>query len=268
MTRRLRQMLTHPLVEPQIATLLRSRLVDRPARFALREWLGRRGPYVYRVRENGLRVLIAHRASDVHALDQAFYQHAHEPPPAVLQALRSLGRPIRALDVGANVGIWGLWLHGRLPVAHVTALEPDPDNLGRHRRQIELNRLERSWEVRPNAATLADGPVQFVVGAQANGHIADRAGAGTAEVRGVDIFALLDGIDLLKLDIEGGEWPILADPRFAGIRVPVATVEFHPDGAPGDPRVHAESALQNAGYTTIVSAEGPPGFGTCWGYRT
>ncbi len=255
-------------MEPLVATLLRSRLVDRPWRFALRELGGAPGPSLYRVRDNGLRVAIVHRTPDVNALDQAFYQHAHEPPAAALAVLQRLGRPIRALDVGANVGMWGLWLHGRLDVAHVTGLEPDPENVARHRRLIALNGRAESWDVLPKAATVQDGPVRFILGAESNGRIVPGEEPRAGEVEGVDLFGLLGGIDLLKLDIEGGEWTILDDPRFAEITVPVVTIEFHPDGAPGIPREVAQRALERAGYVTTLVAEGPPGFGVWWGHRT
>jgi FkbM family methyltransferase len=250
-----------------VATLLRSRLVDRSATFALREWRGDRSAHLYRVRESGMRVVINHRTPDLHALDQAFYTHAHEPPPQVLGALRRLGHPLRALDVGANVGIWSLWLHGRFEVEYITGLEPDPENVARHRRQIELNNLHKKWQVVRTAATVADGPVQFTVGAGANGHTAGPGEPGAVRVPGVDVFTLLNGVDVLKLDIEGGEWEILADPRFRSIKVPVVMIEFHPDGAPSEPRLDAQRALVHAGFTTTLASDGPPGFGIWWGHK-
>jgi FkbM family methyltransferase len=250
-----------------VATVLRSRLVDRSATFVVREWHGRGATGVYRVRESGMQVFISHRTPDVHALDQAFYAHAHEPPPPVLEALHRLAHPLRALDVGANVGMWGLWLHGRFDVERVTGLEPDPDNVARHRRQIALNGLQDRWEVVQQAATVANGPVSFTVGAGANGHVSAVGARGAATVDGVDLFTLLDGVDLLKLDIEGGEWPILDDARFARIDVPVVMVEFHPDGAPSEPRLAAQKALEGASYVTTLSSDGPPGFGIWWGHR-
>jgi FkbM family methyltransferase len=257
----LRRILTHPLVEPQVATLLRARLVDRPVRFALREWGLQRGAFGYRVRENGMRVVVAHRSGDVHALDQSFYAHSHEPPAGARAALEALPHPVRALDVGANVG-----MIARFDGAQVIALEPDPSNVVRHRRQISLNDLGSRWEVRAQAATVTGGSVQFAVGEGTNGAILTDERAG-AEVDGVDVFSLLDGIDLLKLDIEGGEWPILADPRFPGLSVPVVMLEYHADGAPADPGASACEALERAGYVTESMDEFRPGFGTVWGYR-
>jgi|SRR5580693_678007 FkbM family methyltransferase len=266
--RRLRGLLGHPRIEPHVAAVLRGRVVRESARFALRELSGRRSRHVYRLRESGLRVLIAHGTPDAQALDQAFYQRAHEPSPGALAALQSIERPLRALDLGANVGLWGLWLHGRFPVEHLVGLEPDPENVERHTRQIEINGLQRNWEVLEAAAVTADGPVSFTVGLATNGHVTDRAAAGTVSVCGRDMFALLDGLDLLKIDIEGGEWPILADPRMAELSVPVVMLEYHADGTTSaDPARDARRALERAGYATETTIQTGDGFGVLWGCK-
>jgi FkbM family methyltransferase len=263
-----RALLSHPRVEPRLAAILRSRVVRESPRFALRELGGRASTHVYRLREGGRRVLVAHGTPDTQALDQAFYQHAHEPSPGALAALREIGRPLRALDLGANVGLWGLWLHGRFPVERVIGLEPDPENVERHRRQIELNGLQDVWEIVEAAAVTADGSVSFTVGQATNGHVTATAETGTASVAGLDMFALLDGIDLLKIDIEGGEWPLLADARFAGIAVPVVMLEYHADGTSSpDPARDARLALEHAGYATESMAETTEGFGVVWGCK-
>ncbi len=86
----------------------------------------------------------------------------------------------------------------------------------------------------------------------------------------VDVFPLLRGltIDLLKIDIEGAEWAILADPRFAAIEVPVVMLEYHPHGAPtGDPKDDAQRALRSAGYETLPMHGEPDGTGIVWALR-
>ncbi len=264
----LRALLRHPRVEPSIVAVLRSRIVRESPRFALRELSGRPVEGVYRVRASGLRTVIVHGSSDPASLDQAYYECAHEPPAGALRVLMGLGHPPCALDLGANVGMWGLWLHGRFPGAHVTALEPDPHNVARHRRQIELNNLGESWEVIEAAAMTADGPISFTVGQATTGRVLDRDETGGATVAGRDMFSLLEHIDLLKLDIEGGEWPILADPRIADLSVPVVMVEYHAHGAPSpNPERDARQALERAGYTTASTVDSAPGFGVVWGWK-
>jgi FkbM family methyltransferase len=251
------------------SAVMRGRLVSESARFTARELRRSRSAHVYRIRENALRVLLAHGTPDVLTLDQAFHQHVYEPPPGALAALQSLDRPLRALDLGANIGLWGLWLHGRLAVERVTGLEPDPENAAKHARQIALNRLESSWDLVQAAATCTEGPVTFTIGRATTGHIAEGGEAGASVVEGRDVFALLGGIDLLKIDIEGAEWPMLADPRWPGLRAPVVMLEYHPHGAPSpDPESDAQRALREAGYSTLPMHGDPNGTGVVWGWRS
>jgi FkbM family methyltransferase len=264
----LRPILRHPVVEPRVSAGLRGRLVRESARFTVRELRHAASTHVYRIRASGLRVSITHGTPDVLTLDQAFYQDVYEPPRAAAAKLERLGRPLRALDLGANIGIWGLWMHGRFPVRRITAVEPDPENAAKHRRQIALNGLEDRWELRQAAATCADGPVAFTVGRATTGHIDDRGDRGAVEVSGVDSFSLLGDVDLLKIDIEGAEWPLLLDPRFAAIEVPVVMLEYHPRGAPSaSPEDDARSALSGAGYETLAMHGAADGTGIVWGWR-
>jgi FkbM family methyltransferase len=264
-----RRLLRHPAVEQHISTLLRSRLVKQSWRFGIRELGGVHTTHAYRIRENGLLAVVAHRSPDVLTLDQAFHQHVYEPPAKVVEILSDVGHPLRALDLGANIGLWTLWLHGRFSVQHVTALEPDPENATKQARTIELNGLTGSWTLIEAAATTRDGPVSFTVGQATTGHIADdEDGRQSSAVDGRDVFALLDRIDLLKLDIEGAEWAILADPRFSEVSTPVVTVEHHPRLAPSpDPSAAASSALKAAGYETHAVQVEPDGTGVVWGWR-
>jgi len=283
----LQRALHDPRVKSYVAEGLRGRLVRESARFTLRELsVGLRGrlargstrltpreprvssTHVYRIRESGLRALITHRSPDVLTLDQAFNQHVYEPPSAICSALELGGRPLRAVDLGANVGLWGLWLHGRFQVQHLTALEPDPENAAKHRNQIELNGLGDSWELVQAAATCADGPVVFTVGRATTGRIGEPGEPGAVEVAGIDSFSLLDGIDLLKIDVEGAEWPMLADPRWAELEVPVVMLEYHPHGAPSEnPEADARRALADAGYETWPMHGAPDRTGIVWGLK-
>ena len=118
------------------------------------------------------------------------------------------------------------------------------------------------------AAVTAEGPVSFTVGRGTNGQVTDALQDGAASVAGRDAFALLGELDLLKIDIEGGEWAILADPRAVALQVPVVMLEYHAQAAPSaDPAADAKSALERAGYATESAGETRPGFGVMWGYK-
>lgn len=261
-------LLRSPRLEPLISTLLRSRLVRESLRFAWRELTAARGWRVYRVRESGLRLVLEHRTPDVLTLDQGFYQHAYEPPAPALRVLERLGRPPRALDLGANIGVWSLWWLGRFPGASVLALEPDPENAAKQRRTIELQGASGRWTLLEAAATVRDGEVHFTTGAATTGHMLGEGAAAGHLVPARDVFGLLDGVDLLKVDIEGAEWALLADARFARLPVPVVMLEHHPRSAPpGSPRDRAAAALQAGGYSTRAVQQEPDGTGVVWGWR-
>lgn len=263
----LRRALHHRRVEPVVSAMLRGRLTKTPLRFAMRELTDSSSTHVYRIRSSGLRVQITHGSPDVLTLDQAFYQHVYEPPPAALARLGE--RPLRALDLGANIGMWGLWAHGRFQVGRILALEPDPENATKHRRQIELNGLGSSWELLQAAATGSDGPVVFTTGRATTGRIGEPDEPGAAQVAGRDVFALMQDVDLLKIDIEGAEWQLLEDERFQTLDVPVVMLEYHPHGAPSEnPEADAGEALAGIGMQTISMHGAPDKTGIVWGWRT
>jgi hypothetical protein len=71
------------------------------------------------------------------------------------------------------------------------------------------------------------------------------------------------------MDIEGGEWAILGDPRFAAGPPQVVVMEHHPEGSPGpDPRAAALEALARAGLTATASIFlRADGYGMLWAWR-
>jgi FkbM family methyltransferase len=212
---------------------------------------------------------VEHGTTDAATLDQAFLQGVFEPTAEAAAALDALDRPPVVLDAGANIGMFSVWAAGRWPGARVIAVEPLPRNVALLRRNLALALPPGASEVVAAAATTQDGDVIFGGGDATNGRVLD-AGDGGLTVPARDLFALARDIDLLKLDIEGGEWPILADPRFSSALAPVVMLEHHPMGAPvgSDPGEVAESALSAAGYDVRRTVTEGPGAGILWGVRT
>jgi hypothetical protein len=117
------------------------------------------------------------------------------------------------------------------------------------------------------AASTAGGRLPFRSGEYSRSRIAESSS--TDEVNAVDIFPHLETADLAKIDIEGGEWSILGDERFASLRTPVLVLEYHPDLCPsGDPREAAFAAVHGAGYRTLATREFGPGQGMFWAWKT
>jgi FkbM family methyltransferase len=264
-----RRLLTHPRVEPLVSTGLRARLTTRPARFALAELLAPGRVVAHGVREAGMEILLEHGSPDVEAFDEIFYQRIYAAPPEVEAALDGLGRPLRILDVGANIGLFGLWALGRWPDATVEGYEPDPRNADMHRRTIARNGREASWRLHEAAAGDRAGTLRFAAGRYAMGGPAQPGDPHAIDVPVADVLDAVASADLVKIDAEGGEWAILDDPRFAATRARAIALEYHPDlCAQNDARAAAFSRLQAAGFTVRDQpTQAPPGYGSVWAWR-
>lgn len=257
----LRRILAHRRVLPLTALILRARTVTPSIAFAARELLGRGGVFRYRERAAGMTVLVRHGSADAVTLGEVFHERDYEPPAEV--PLRS---PERVVDLGANVGYFGAFALSTWPGARVVAYEPDPANAAVHARTVALNALGERWELRRAAAAASDGVLRF----RASGDALSRADpAGELDVPCEDVLPVLAEADLLKLDIEGGEWVILDDPRFAASPPRAVVMEHHPEGCPGrDPRAVAVDALARAGLTATASIFlRADGYGMLWAWR-
>jgi FkbM family methyltransferase len=261
---RLRRLGAHPRLEPAVALVLRGRQVRETGRFVAREAAGRRGAAVYRLRSSGLRVVVRHGTGDVVTLGEIFHRPDYAPQTVVAAAL---GTPRRILDLGANVGMFGLWALGRWPGAEVTGYEPDPFNAAIHERAIAVNGLDARWRLVRAAAGARDGTVRFASGQAALSHVvAD--GEGDTEVPLRDVLAEIAQADLVKLDVEGGEWEVLGDERFAAAPPRAIVFEYHPRGCPGDdPHAEALRLLACAGLRSAEVWSRADGHGMLWGWR-
>ncbi len=121
----------------------------------------------------------------------------------------------------------------------------------------------------PACAASYDGSLAFEGGAFAQSCVAAPGDGGDAtSVPAVDVLPRLSDADLLKVDIEGAEWAILADPRFRSSRVPAIVLEYHSHLCPADdPGALAERLLDGAGYATETIFDRGDGVGMLWAYR-
>jgi FkbM family methyltransferase len=235
--------------------------------FALREVLHRGDIVFYRVRENGRSVAVRHGHAAVVILGEVFNRHCYQPRGEVEQALG----PVRTIvDLGGNIGLFGLFASVRWPEAQIVAFEPDPDNAAVHELTISANGLAERWQLIEAAASNRDGRVSFVAGLNAVSHLAEATGDDqTIEVPMLDVLPRLGQADLLKMDIEGGEWAILGDTRFREAPPRVVVLEYHPYLCPGsNPRAEAERALEAAGMRVQSTIERGDDQGTLWAWRT
>jgi FkbM family methyltransferase len=275
--------------EVVVALVLRSvtaaaaRCTREPMRFALNELAGRPGVRRYTLRGSGRVVFVRHPLFDAWILREVFGRRVYEPPPALARVLEEADE-LRIVDLGSHVGAATMFLLDRFPAAKVLALEPDPENATLFRRTIEANGLGERCELRQVAAGTVAGNAT-IEGSSGLAHLrrenkretVDRLpvlrkyqerGLGTALVDVVDVLPLLERADLVKMDIEGAEWPILADSRFGSLGIRAIVLEYHPEGAPQPDAIQeATRLLRGAGFTVgdPFDVRGPVGL--LWGWR-
>jgi FkbM family methyltransferase len=240
----------------------------RPARaFALNELTRASRPATYELRaQPGLRVCVRHGTRDVEILNEIFGatggRLAYEPPPAVRSRLRG---PIEVVDLGGNVGLFGVDALRRWPGSRIESFEPDPANAAVLRTTAAANAGAGSWTVCEAAVSNQAGRARFETGQFSESRLAGPDGApsgagapATADVAVVDLFARRVPFDLLKIDIEGGEWPILGDPRLAELPAQAIVMEWHRHACPRvDAHAAACDALTRAGYAIVEDAPAP-----------
>lgn len=257
-SRTLRSIVNRRVVQHQIMTWRALTVVDRQRiRFLVRQLIGSRTAG-YELRQTGARFYLRHRTGDVAILNKIFARdrsrNSYAPPAEVVAAL---GSSPRILDVGGNIGLFGVYASCQWPGAQIRAFEPDPDNLRVLRKTVAASQMNGRWTVVPAAVSNAATELSFVPGLRAKTHIADAHETGSLTVRAVDLFDQVGhGVDLIKMDIEGGEWAILGDPRLAALNASAIRLEWHTMLCPA-PDAHAAAIdlLGAGGFTRIFDVE-------------
>lgn len=210
----------------------------------------------------GHRLTLWHGADDGYIFREIFVHRLYEMPSEVRGALPE--SPIRILDLGGNIGLFGLWAMLEWPDAELVAFEPDPLNARRYRDFLSANNSH--WNVIEAFADNVDGTVKFAATGKAS---SSRSLEGVGiDVRSVDVFPYMQGANLIKMDIEGGEWNILSDPRMSAITASVIVLEYHPEQCPSnDPKAASEALLTMAGFRTRNIFHDSSGVGMCWAFR-
>lgn len=259
------------------------------AAFVARELIGRPTTHVYKLRGVPYRAAIRHPLFDMWVLDEIFRNRAYAMPAAVEKRLRAHEGPLRVLDLGGHVGLFGLWFRSQFRDAQFTSYEPDPENVAVLRNTVRVNQLEDSWTVVEAAASTQEGEATFT----SDGPLSQFAGTPDAlrdehatleaifpflrgqrlltptevTVHTLDALPEMAKCDFLKLDIQGGEWPLLTDRRFKDLSASAFVMELHPQAAPvAEPLAWTSKLLTRLGFTlTVMPAHGKERI--IWGWR-
>lgn len=263
----LRKVLLQPAVRSTVASFLALRflraalLTTSPLRFVVADLLtSRRQIRSWPLRHGGT-ITLMHRR-DLEAFHELMVAGEYEPPRALEPRL---SQPARILDLGGNIGMFTHWAHRRWPDAQITSFEPDPENLEVFRAGLEptdpIELIEAAAMTRTGHAVLAGGS-----GAGRRVSFSDHAVPGSMPA--VDIFDHLAEADFVKMDIEGGEWPILSDQRLSQLGNLVWVIEFHRAGAPSLPAHEAARSLfEAAGFSVGHVTLNYWGHGTLWAWK-
>jgi FkbM family methyltransferase len=180
---------------------------------------------------------IAYRLNrgDIQGLREVWMDHCYELPFTMV--------PQIVVDLGANIGLTSLWLHHRFKCRQFIAVEALAGNAEVVRQNFALNHLPGT--VIHAAIGPADGEVVFECQSESN---VGRVLTGEPQAKTADrvkvkmismdqVLALLpegDNIDLIKLDIEGGEEALFSSNLGWLSRVNAIIAELHPDIADCD----------------------------------
>ena len=227
--------------------------------------LGKR-PILLRLARGDRLILRPPPTTDLQTAMEIFFCDAYRSPrPLPAERVRTI------VDLGANVGYSLVHFSREFPRATIEAFEPHPHHVQQIRRHVSANNLKDRVTVHAAAAGNRSCQ-QFLLDAENQSTLVSGGGPGRYEVSMVDWLAAADGqeIDLLKMDIEGSEYAILFDPRFAQMKVANLVIEWHetPEHPAGEHEV--VRLLQGLGYQVEPGLQGESSglrFGLLWGYR-
>jgi FkbM family methyltransferase len=149
-----------------------------------------------------------------------FTPQMYEPPEREelardIARVGGFGRAFVFVDIGANVGLFSLFVAATARIARILAIEPEPGNFARLAFNIAAN---PGVTITPLAVALGDaeGTAFIMLNARDRGgtRMAAAGTPGGVEVRCRPLLAVvqeagLTGIDALKIDVEGAEDKVL-----------------------------------------------------------
>ena len=182
----------------------------------------------------GIKLFYRLDRSDIYTIHEVWIEEIYRLPPYI--------QPEVVVDLGANIGLTSLWLATQYNVARVIAVEPSAANVEIARLNLTRNGIRA--DVLEAAVGAEDGTVLFDRGPGAtNGRVVDytdpamgdhRSTPAQMPVRMISMATVLQSlpddavVDLIKLDIEGGEENLFSGDVSWLMKVKALLAEFHP----------------------------------------
>jgi FkbM family methyltransferase len=194
---------------------------------------------------------------------EIFVAQTYEQPAVVPKIFPKL-----IVDVGANIGCSLIYWANLYPQAKLIAFEPNPENLLMLYKNLDHNSLMERVLVINSALSNKTGKA-FLTNDENESMLADTAEGSTFPIVVRDFFEEIgqEKIDLLKIDIEGGEYPILLDQRFEQLSVQLLVMEWHNTSEIDNGFKWCSGRLKSMGYSVVEGKLNYENAGTLWAWK-
>jgi len=165
----------------------------------------------------------------------------------------------RIVDVGGNVGYTCLFWCTAFPKSSVLTYEPHPEHCRILEWHLRTNEFTDRVKLIPAAAASKASRATLVDSGECSRVVTEgnSSGGSLIGIEAVDFFATVgpDPIDILKIDIEGGEYELLEDPRFDELahRTKCVIIEWHQRAPSHHGGGWCEERLRGVGFTVVDS---------------
>lgn len=211
----------------------------------------------YRMR-SGATLELERIKDDRQRIDEIWLLKSYEPTPDF-----QIEPNWNVFDIGANRGYFTVYAAQKASRGHVTSFEPLQENVAYLKKNNQINNLKNVTVV-PKAVSTTNGTTSFYVSSKSGSHsMVSRSVSKVREIE-VETIAIRDvlenlesPIDLLKVDIEGGELDVLTNGG-NGIsldKVKRIVLEYHEiDGVSlSDMKERLTSLLNQQGFSVGIS---------------
>ena len=224
---------------------------------------GNRFEAPFQLKNGSIVFLRSNPLNDIATATEVFAEELYDIPLAIKPASIRL-----IVDLGANVGYSCVYWLYKFPQAKIIAFEPHPVHVRQLRRHLEANSGGDRVLLIPKAAGTENGEL-YLTDDEASSELVNIPIEGAMKVDVVDWIKEIENyvIDLLKIDIEGSEYTLLADERFAQLNVRVCVLEWHSRETIADGRAWCEERLVHLGYQVCEGKGSSLMTGLLWAWK-
>ncbi|MEH1849655.1 MAG: FkbM family methyltransferase [Nostoc sp.] len=201
--------------------------------------------------------------TDIMTAYEIFVAEAYEKPLQVPNIY-----PKFIVDIGANVGHSLIYWANLYPESKLIAFEPHPDHLLMIYKNLHQNSLLNRVLVVGSAVSNRNAK-SFLTDNENESAVVDDYKPGTFSIKVRDLFEEIgnETVDLLKIDIEGGEYPIFADQRFEKLDVRMIVMEWHNTDEVPNGLDWSKQRLVSLGYQVTEGKLNYPTAGILWAWK-